>query len=48
MKDVLGIYEQNGDTLKLCLAKTGEARPKTFEAPQGSKIGYLVLKRKKK
>ena len=38
----LGIYEQNGDTLKLCF---GEARPKTFESPEGSKSVYMVLKR---
>ena len=43
----LGIYELDGDTLKLCFSEPGTERPKTFESPKGSKIAYLVMKREK-
>ena len=43
----LGIYELDGDNLKLCFAEPGTDRPKTFESPKGSKIAYVVLKREK-
>jgi uncharacterized protein (TIGR03067 family) len=43
----LGIYELDGDTLKLCFAEPGTDRPKTFESPKDSKIAYVVLKREK-
>jgi uncharacterized protein (TIGR03067 family) len=43
----LGIYELDGDSLKLCFAEPGTDRPKTFESPKDSKIAYVVLKRDK-
>ncbi|HLX63219.1 MAG TPA: TIGR03067 domain-containing protein [Planctomycetota bacterium] len=43
----LGIYELDGDTLKLTSSDPGEKRPEAFESAAGSKIDFLVLKRKK-
>jgi uncharacterized protein (TIGR03067 family) len=43
-----GIYELNGDTLKICLVKVGGKRPKTFESKAGSDVALIVLKREKK
>jgi uncharacterized protein (TIGR03067 family) len=43
-----GIYEIDGDTLKLCFSEPGEGRPKTFESPKGKPTFFLVLKRVKK
>jgi uncharacterized protein (TIGR03067 family) len=40
-----GIYELDGDVLKICF---GEHRPKEFTAKQGSKQAMWVLKRMKK
>ena len=47
-KTSLGIYEIDGDTLKLCFNEPGKPRPKTFESAKGSQTIYLVLKRDKK
>ena len=44
-KAVCGIYEWEGDTLKLCY---GEERPKEFKTELDSKKWVLVLKREKK
>jgi uncharacterized protein (TIGR03067 family) len=46
-KKVQGIYEVDGDMLKICFAMEGE-RPTKFESAEGSKVMYLVLKRAKK
>jgi uncharacterized protein (TIGR03067 family) len=44
-----GIYEIEGDTLKLCLAFPGESdRPKELAAKADTKTIYSVLKRQKK
>jgi uncharacterized protein (TIGR03067 family) len=44
-----GIYEHDGNSLKICLAaKPGDARPKTFEAPEESTVAFFILKRDKK
>jgi uncharacterized protein (TIGR03067 family) len=43
----LGIYELDGDTLKLCFAEPGTDRPKAFESAKGSKVFYIVMKREK-
>ena len=46
-KTSLGIYEIDGDTLKLCFNEPGKGRPKTFESAKGSPTVSLVLKRDK-
>jgi uncharacterized protein (TIGR03067 family) len=45
-RKILGIYEIDGDTLKLCLAMEGE-RPTKFESTEGSKTMFLILKKQK-
>jgi uncharacterized protein (TIGR03067 family) len=41
-----GIYELDGDTLKLCLpAKEGQDRPLDFKATPGSNLNLFILKR---
>lgn len=35
-KTALGIYEINGDTMKLCISLSGTERPKTFASEEGS------------
>jgi uncharacterized protein (TIGR03067 family) len=46
-KTSLGIYEIDGNTLKLCFNPPGKDRPKAFESAKGSSTMYLVLKRDK-
>jgi uncharacterized protein (TIGR03067 family) len=43
----LGIYELDGDDLKLCLSVTSKERPTEFTAKNKSGHGFEVLKRKK-
>jgi uncharacterized protein (TIGR03067 family) len=43
-----GIYELKGDSLKICLGRKGEDKPKEFESKEGTKTMLLVLKREKK
>jgi uncharacterized protein (TIGR03067 family) len=45
-QDVLGIYEIDGDTLKICFS-AGGARPTEFKADEGSRTILVVLKRSK-
>lgn len=45
-KTLEGIYELDGDNLKLCLGE-GE-RPSEFKSPVGSKTMVMLLKREKK
>jgi uncharacterized protein (TIGR03067 family) len=42
-----GIIELKGDDLKICYAPESEEAPKGFEAKEGSKHHYFVLKRSK-
>jgi len=46
---LIGIWKVDGDTLTLCLDRSGtNARPKSFESPKGSQITLYVFKRMKK
>jgi uncharacterized protein (TIGR03067 family) len=45
---VHGIYELEGDTLKICYAAPGEERPKEFAAKAGTGHTFAVWKRDKK
>ena len=42
-----GIYQLDGDTLKLANAKPGEERPKEFPKKEGSGLTVATLKRQK-
>lgn len=44
---VPGIYELEGDTLKICFARPGQERPKTFTTKMGTGVLYCVYKRQK-
>jgi uncharacterized protein (TIGR03067 family) len=44
-KSILGIYQLDGDTLKICAAKPETARPKEFK--EGKEAVLLELKREK-
>jgi uncharacterized protein (TIGR03067 family) len=45
---ILGIYEFDGDTLKVCNAAPGEPRPTSFEAKEGSNHTKIVWQPEKK
>ena len=42
-----GIYELDGDNLKLCFGRPGTGRPKEFSSKEGSEHALVVLKRAK-
>ena len=42
-----GIYQLDGDTLKICASEAGQARPTEFASPKGSRLTLFVLKRLK-
>ncbi len=44
---IQGIYELEGDTLKLCFGQPGKARPKEFASKEGSDAALVILKRAK-
>ena len=44
-KPMLGIYEVEGDTYKVCLALPGEERPKAFESKEGTKHTVSIWKK---
>jgi uncharacterized protein (TIGR03067 family) len=44
---VPGIYEIQGDTLKLCFARPGDDRPKAFTTKEGTGFLSCVYKRRK-
>jgi uncharacterized protein (TIGR03067 family) len=46
-KTVLGIYDIDGDTLKICVAAPGKDRPTKFAAGEGSGCTMFVYKRSK-
>lgn len=44
-----GIYEWDGETLRMCFDNTGKERPKEFKSPEGKdNISLSVLNRKEK
>jgi uncharacterized protein (TIGR03067 family) len=45
---MIGIYELEGDTYKVCLDPQGKERPTKFESKKGSRNVLEVLKREKK
>jgi uncharacterized protein (TIGR03067 family) len=48
-KTILGIYELDGDTFRVCVALPGtDERPKEFSAKAGSGCALMVYKREKK
>jgi uncharacterized protein (TIGR03067 family) len=46
-KTAQGIYELDGDTLKICYTMPGKDRPKAFESKEGSRATFVVWKRVK-
>jgi len=46
-KTALGIYQLDGDMLKLCIAKPGKDRPAEFATKPDSDTALMVLKREK-
>lgn len=42
-----GLYEVEGDTLKVCVSQPGEARPTELDSKPGSSNIYFIFKRKK-
>jgi RNA polymerase sigma factor (sigma-70 family) len=44
---IIGIYEVKGDTLKICVAHSGKARPRAFESTAGGGQNLHNLKRVK-
>ncbi|MGE3806292.1 MAG: TIGR03067 domain-containing protein, partial [Gemmataceae bacterium] len=44
----LGIYELNGDTLRICHREGGDGRPSEFKADAKNRDGIITLKRVKK
>src|SRR5208283_26079 len=46
-KTLLGIYELEGDTLKICFAEPGKDRPSDFASKPGSGVVLAIHKREK-
>ena len=46
-KTILGIYEIEGDTFRVCVARPGDERPAEFSAKAGSGRILIVYKREK-
>jgi len=47
-KEVKGIYEIKKDTLRICAAEEGDARPAEFKVAEDSRAIILTLRREKK
>jgi uncharacterized protein (TIGR03067 family) len=47
-KTVLGIYELEGDTFRVCIGRPGDGRPAAFTAEAGSGRTRVVFQREKK
>ena len=48
VKPILGIYEFDGDLLRICNSRPGKDRPTDFEAKEGSEHTCIVWQREKK
>jgi uncharacterized protein (TIGR03067 family) len=46
-KQLLAVYELDGDTLKVCYDLTGKNRPKEFRTTEGSQLYLVIYKREK-
>ncbi len=46
-KTILAIYEQDGDTLKVCYDLSGKERPTEFKSKEGSQLFLVTYKREK-
>ena len=44
----IGIYQLDGDTLKICFGEKGQARPTEWTSPKGSRLTLFVLRRTNK
>jgi uncharacterized protein (TIGR03067 family) len=42
-----GIYQLDGDTLRICFGEKEQARPTEFSSPKGSRLTLFVLRRVK-
>jgi uncharacterized protein (TIGR03067 family) len=47
-KTILGIYERDGDTLRICYDLSGKGRPKAFETKAGTQLFLVTYKREKR
>jgi uncharacterized protein (TIGR03067 family) len=47
-QQVRGIFQVEGDSLKLAFTRPGNERPTEFAAPEGSQIVFIQLRRAKK
>ena len=47
-KAILGIYELQGNTLKICLSPPGKERPTAFESTKNSGYSLMIWEREKK
>ena len=45
---MVGIYQQEGNRLKVCLDLSGKDRPREFKTKSGSNAILLVFKREKR
>jgi uncharacterized protein (TIGR03067 family) len=46
-KTFLAIYEQDGDTLRICYDLTGKSRPTEFKSKEGTQLFLVTYKREK-
>jgi uncharacterized protein (TIGR03067 family) len=47
-KTVLGIYQLEGEELKICLPKQGDKeRPSDYKSPEGSDLAFMTFERSK-
>jgi uncharacterized protein (TIGR03067 family) len=46
-KTILAIYEQDGDTLRICYDLSGKSRPTEFKTKEGTQLFLVTYKREK-